>query len=104
VSVPGTLYVQDEAPAVPVFPQRPAAVAPPPGVAAADAAPEAMKSVPPIRPIAPAARSIRLGFTLSSFPDALLISQNPGMRESRGIQRILRSDQVTPSIHAGQSR
>jgi hypothetical protein len=59
VSVPGTLYVQDEAPAVPVFPQGAVSVVVAPGVAAADAAPEAMKSVPPIRPIAPTAGSIR---------------------------------------------
>jgi len=53
-------------PAVPDGPQGVVGTAVAPGVAA-DAVPEAAKSVPPIRPIAPIAGSIRKGFTLSSF-------------------------------------
>jgi len=66
VPVPVALYVQDVPPAVPDGPQGVVGTAVAPGVAA-DAVPEAAKSVPPIRPIAPIAGSIRKGFTLSSF-------------------------------------
>src|SRR5277367_3072074 len=47
VSEPGTLYVHDEAPPMPDFPQCAEVVVLAPGVAAADAALEPMKSVPP---------------------------------------------------------